>query len=462
MEKGNLMVFVKSGLIALFLLILANPSFAQVNTEQLSTTVIDTVDDEDDLFDENTNYKELYKDLNKDGDWVQIKESELDDDSGDPENVNTEVTNIRIINVWRPRNMGSDWSPYSEGRWVYTYSGWVWATDYDWGWAAYHYGRWVFNEMWGWVWMPGRYWAPSWVQWCYNPIYIGWYPIYPRRHGWHHRHHGWHDRFYHGGRHHHWVIVKRNRFTEKINKNVVVDRNKNAEILNGSKTKAIIKNNGGSLENVGPKVETIEKNTGQKIQPKEINYSGSKGKIKVDDTNVNIYRNDVTKTEKVNNQNGTKTKESNTGTKTKDSNTGTKTKESNTGSKNNENYNGTKTKESNTGTKTKDSNTGTKTKDSNTGTKTKEPNNSTKTKDTNSGSKSKDNNTYKNKESNTYKGSSPPKESTKNRESTKTRESTTQKDSNRGNSNRESNSSKGNKESNSSKGNNNTKPTNRK
>ena len=446
MEKGNLMVFVKSGLIALFLLILAYPSFAQVNTEQLSTTVIDTVDDEEDLFDENTNYKELYKDLNKDGDWVQIKESDLDNDSGDPESVNTEVTNIRIINVWRPRNMGSDWSPYSEGRWVYTYSGWVWATDYDWGWAAYHYGRWVFNEMWGWLWMPGRYWAPSWVQWSYTSDYIGWYPIYPRCYGWHrYGHYGRHDRYYHGGRHHHWVFVNRNRFTERINKNVVVDKSKYSDILSISKNKAIVKFDGTSIVNVGPKVQTIEKNTGQKISPKEINHNSVKGVTKVDNNSVSIYRNDISKKDKVTNQNSVKNKETN--------NTSI-------------NGNNTKKKDTNTGTKTKAPNNEVKTKAPNNEVKTKAPNNSTKTKDSNSGTKSKDNNTYKNKESTSTKGSSPPKESTKNRESNTKRESTS-RDTNRGSTNREStnresNTSRGNKESNSSKGNSNTKSSNRK
>ena len=431
MNKKYIILLMKSGFIALVLLVFTFPAYTQNNTEQLSNPVIDTVDDENDLFDDNTNYKELYKDLNKDGDWMQIKESDLDDDSGDPENVSTEGTNVRIINVWRPRGMSEDWSPYSEGRWVYTYSGWVWATDYDWGWAAYHYGRWVYYDLYGWVWLPGSYWAPSWVQWCYTSDYIGWYPIYPRRHGWHHGHHGWHDRFYHGGRNHHWVIVKRNRFTEKINKEVVVDRNKNAEILKDSKTKAIIKYNGGSLENVGPKVTAIEKNTGQKINPKEINYNGSQGVTKVDNNSVSVYRNDISKKDKINN-NGTKINNNNTGTKTKD-NTSTRTKD-------------------NTSTRTKD-NTSTRTKD----------NTSTRTKD-NTSTKSK--NGHKNKESSnnngrTYKESTRNKESNSNRGSTY-KESTRNSESNSNRGNKGSNSNRGNNGSNSNRGNKESKSSNRK
>ena len=451
MDKNNIIMLVKSGLFALFLSILAFPSYAQVNNEQLSTTVIDTVDDEDDLFDENTNYKELYKDLNKDGDWVTIKESDLDDDSGDPESVKTEVTNVRIINVWKPRNMGPDWSPYSEGRWVYTYSGWVWATDYDWGWAAYHYGRWVYDILWGWVWMPGRYWAPCWVQWSYTPTYIGWYPIYPRCRNWHHHgRYGHHDRYYHNGRHHHWVFVNRNRFTEKINKDVVVDKSKYADILSISKNKAIIKSDGSGIINVGPKVQTIEKNTGVKIDPKEINYNSVKGITKVDNNSISVYRNDIKSDDT---KKSTVKKKENNGSTTSTNNNSTRKKDNNTKEKNststNENNTSTK-KENNNGTK-KENNTY-KTKESKSGTEKKENNSGTKPKD-NTGSTKKENNTYKNQESNTSKGNSP------NRESSKNRESNTYKDSNKGNSNHSSkgsnnHGSKGNSNS-SSKGSNN-------
>jgi hypothetical protein len=288
-------IIIKSGLIALILLLFAYPALPQNETEQIIVT--DTVDDDADLFDENTNYKEMYKDLNKDGEWFTIKETDLDADSEDGEEVTTNVTNIRIINVWRPKGLGAEWSPYGEGRWVYTYAGWMWVTDYNWGWATYHYGRWIYSDYYGWVWMPGRYWAPNWVQWGYNSQCIGWYPIYPRWRGWHHgrNHHGWHDRYYHKAKHHHWTFVNRNQFTEKVNEKNRLDPNGNKKILEGAKTKVIVKYDGKNFVNIGPRVEVIEKNTGQKIQPREIKLNTSERVTKIDDKSVSIYRNDITK-----------------------------------------------------------------------------------------------------------------------------------------------------------------------
>jgi hypothetical protein len=360
MEKSKILILIKSGLIALILLILSFPTYAQNNEQETSNnnTTIDTADDQQDLFDDNTNYKEMYKDLNKDGDWIQMNQSDLDADDDDATvNNDDNGTNVKIIYVWKPRGFDSDWSPYSDGQWVYTYSGWIWSSSYDWGWAAYHYGRWVYYDLYGWVWLPGRYYAPSWVQWCYTPDYIGWYPLYPRWYGWHrHGHHGWHDRYYHRGHHRNWVVVHRNKFTEKISKHNVVDKNKNSEIINGAKTKAIVKYDGKSIINVGPKVSAIEKNTGQKITPKQVNYNGTKGITKIDNNSVSVYRNDLTKKEKVNSENGSR---NNTSVKKNNQNNNNSTKINNNNGTKTNNNNGTKTNNNNS-TKKNNNNNGTK------------------------------------------------------------------------------------------------------
>jgi hypothetical protein len=83
--------------------------------------------------------------------------------------------------VWRPyaRVVGVDFVPYSSGgHWVYTDVGWVWESDYPWGWAAFHYGNWVDIDG-GWAWIPGRRWAPAWVEWRYGGGYVGWAPLGP-------------------------------------------------------------------------------------------------------------------------------------------------------------------------------------------------------------------------------------------------------------------------------------------
>lgn len=82
--------------------------------------------------------------------------------------------------AWRPYDARADWRPYSRGRWLYTDYGWTWVADEPWGWAPYHYGRWYSDTRYGgWVWVPGRRWAPAWVDWRQGNDYVGWAPLPP-------------------------------------------------------------------------------------------------------------------------------------------------------------------------------------------------------------------------------------------------------------------------------------------
>lgn len=83
--------------------------------------------------------------------------------------------------VWRPTHVQGDWRPYSDGRWRWTQAGWSWESDEPFGWAVYHYGRWALVGGAGWVWLPGRVWAPAWVSWRYGDGFVGWCPLGPRR-----------------------------------------------------------------------------------------------------------------------------------------------------------------------------------------------------------------------------------------------------------------------------------------
>jgi hypothetical protein len=81
--------------------------------------------------------------------------------------------------AWCPRGVGSDWRPYSYGRWVDSDYGWTWASDEPFGWATYHYGRWALDSRYGWIWIPGTVWAPAWVSWQHGGGYVGWAPLPP-------------------------------------------------------------------------------------------------------------------------------------------------------------------------------------------------------------------------------------------------------------------------------------------
>lgn len=86
--------------------------------------------------------------------------------------------------VWVPNanEVGADFSPYeSAGHWAYDDTDYVWESDYGWGWAPFHYGRWVYGAS-GWLWVPGRVYAPAWVDWRIGADgypYVGWGPAYP-------------------------------------------------------------------------------------------------------------------------------------------------------------------------------------------------------------------------------------------------------------------------------------------
>jgi hypothetical protein len=84
--------------------------------------------------------------------------------------------------VWIPAHEEEEWAPYTRGRWVYTDDwGWYWVSadeEADWGWVTFHYGRWVYDDK-GWIWIPGREWAPAWVTWRRGGDRIGWAPQPP-------------------------------------------------------------------------------------------------------------------------------------------------------------------------------------------------------------------------------------------------------------------------------------------
>ncbi len=84
--------------------------------------------------------------------------------------------------VWvpNPGEVGPDFSPYETGgHWAYDDTDYVWYSDYDWGWAPFHYGRWMYGSV-GWMWIPGRVYAPAWVTWRMGGpgyAYVGWAPM---------------------------------------------------------------------------------------------------------------------------------------------------------------------------------------------------------------------------------------------------------------------------------------------
>ena len=103
----------------------------------------------------------FYNNLNSGGSWVELGDYGY---------------------CWQPEVAVSDtsWRPYADGSWAYTDVGWTWVSNEPFGWATYHYGRWARVAGVGWVWVPGREWAPAWVSWRTGGDYVGWAPLPPR------------------------------------------------------------------------------------------------------------------------------------------------------------------------------------------------------------------------------------------------------------------------------------------
>ncbi len=80
---------------------------------------------------------------------------------------------------WSPGNMDADWSPYTDGEWIYTEGGWTWQGNEPFSSIVDHYGRWILAGSMGWCWVPGYDWAPAWVSWRDGDEYVGWAPLPP-------------------------------------------------------------------------------------------------------------------------------------------------------------------------------------------------------------------------------------------------------------------------------------------
>ncbi len=108
---------------------------------------------------------------------------------------------------WRPR-VEDTWRPYYQGHWRHTPVGLTWVSYDPWGYVTHHYGSWDYAPAYGWVWYPGRVYAPARVHWYWGPTYVGWIPSGYYGHHYRHRHHGFNLRFGHygwaGGRWDHW------------------------------------------------------------------------------------------------------------------------------------------------------------------------------------------------------------------------------------------------------------------
>lgn len=149
-------------------------------------------------------YKEFYDDLTPHGEWIEVKGNDIGVDIGKSSSSNkreisisdlfgvkeafAQDVNFGAFFVWKPApNLAVgvtagepvEYVPYTNGQWVNTTNGWYFRAASEPEEITHHYGRWVYSPKIGWVWVPGRVWAPAWVEWREQDEYIAWSPIPP-------------------------------------------------------------------------------------------------------------------------------------------------------------------------------------------------------------------------------------------------------------------------------------------
>lgn len=174
--------------------------------------------------------------------------------------------------VWQPLAMKRSWSPYSDGRWVWTRHGWYWDSYEPFGHVVYHYGRWHFDEYYGWIWVPGNEWAPAWVEWRYDDDYIGWAPLSPYANfsiniGIHYSHN-----YIIPAHHYHFVRYKH--FCNPHLSGLYIGNNHKVKIFSKTKYRTNYKYRDGRVVNAGVDVNVIRK----------------RGRIDIHERDIKIYR----------------------------------------------------------------------------------------------------------------------------------------------------------------------------
>ena len=304
----NFKIMLSGLIIVLFtfaLTINTNKVYAQINENANNANVIDTItDDNENIFDTTANYKQLYDNLNGQGDWIQVTKGAVLNEMSEqnPEDVtysedpidSTDQDYNQPVYVWRPYVTGSysDWDPYCYGRWEFTYLGWIWISDYEWGWAPYHYGRWWYSGNYGWLWFPGRVWGPNWCSWRHHGGYVGWHPRGPRI-WWRGQHNNWVSNHTFSSHPQRWTFIDKKNFTGNISKSTIISQSKNKDFIYGSKTISGV--NSFTEKNkiynyTGPSVSSISSVSGENITPKKIKATQTMGQTKVSDNTVNVYK----------------------------------------------------------------------------------------------------------------------------------------------------------------------------
>lgn len=188
-------------------------------------------------------------------------------------------------NVWHPMVDG-DFRPYlTNGNWDYSNDGWLWSSNYSWGWAPFHYGRWVYDSFYGWLWIPGYEWSPAWVTWGYVDNFYAWAPLLPEVNVGIHFNTWRPNSLY-------WNLCSRDHILDRDIYNRVENRNTAVNYINRINVYDNFKKTREHNQYYakGPEAKDVEKYVNHKIEPVSIRDVNKASDGKHDGNNSQVYR----------------------------------------------------------------------------------------------------------------------------------------------------------------------------
>lgn len=192
----------------------------------------------------------FYQSLNPYGEWIEIDYD---------------------LYAWRPSYVRYNWTPYRDGRWIWTNYGWYWDSYEPYGWAVYHYGRWIYDDYYGWIWMPDNEWGPAWVEWRYNDNYIGWSPLPP--YASFSVNAGIHFSVTWNAPHTYWTFVDVHHFHGVHISRYVVKDDVRYRIFSKTKYRTNYGYTSGRIVNNGIDRNLVERRSGSKIMQRDVRYT---------------------------------------------------------------------------------------------------------------------------------------------------------------------------------------------
>lgn len=261
-------------------------------------------------------YDYFYKELTPHGEWVEVSAKELGLDikpgttlkegktfydfaldvfAVKTANAQTDEQLFNIF-VWRPANElvstmvnespEKQYTPYNNGQWVYTDGGWYFKANTPQEDMTSHYGRWAEDPSLGWVWLPGKVFAPAWVDWRESEDHIAWAPLPP---GSYIENDG--VKVQSTINDNRYTIVEKKHF---IDPSVYKYRYQYVENKNKIMIKEMIKKDGVIIKNKtvinkGPDVEGIEKKSNKKIDQVKIKKVGKKDEAVTEVNTIGVY-----------------------------------------------------------------------------------------------------------------------------------------------------------------------------